>query len=315
MPARPYQDVVSGGRVVAKGYRDCADRFDVVASLLPTLPPNPTVLDFGANAGYFAYRLAEEFGATVTAVDDAPALRKRRAHANVKRIGVRLTPEAVADLPRFDLVLGLSVLHHNERWRDLLTALLGRARLLSIVETPHPEEPLRQAVARAERPEMIDALSALGDVVGTAKGVRSDHQRPIYAIGSVLRGRIFHGNGNCGRFWKPILGKLEPTLGFRPFPGSLNLEVETPIPGDLRLYLGNERAHFWDDRRAKGGKRGGDYQFWPARIGTGSHSVDGFAMIPGVRSHAGRVLELVAPIGLREAWGLAENAPLWVRLR
>ena len=98
-----------------------------------------------------------------------------------------------------------------------------------------------------------------------------------------------------------------------PFPGSLNLRL---APGTRALnLLGPPRKKFRDRRRPRSGRKGGNYWFWPARIGTGPHAIEGHVMIPGTRGHGVNCVELVAPVKLREAWSLDENAQLWVRVR
>jgi len=316
-PAAPaYQDAwVQGRGVVAPGARECADRYALLCTQLQHLRPGFTVLDFGANAGYFALRLAAERGARVVAVDASPALLAAR-HPRVRLIPRKLDAPAVAQLERVDVVLALSVLHHNPAWGPLLTALRGRARQLLLVETPDPAEPLQHAAARTARPAIVAALDRIGHVVGYGAGFRSGHPRPVYAVPTTaLRGTVFTGNGNCSKFWRPLTAKLERTLRYAPVPGSLNLRITTPLDGPVRLFLGRSSCAYWDRRRPKTGRGGGDYQFWRARFGRGDDAVSGHVMLPGVRTHGPECVELVAPLHLRDTWGLEDGETLWIRLR
>ena len=138
---RAYQDQYVRGQVTARGYRDCAVRYALLRRALRGLRPHPTILDFGAAGGYFAFRLAHDLDARVTAVDDAPALRaaaKANGDRRVTVIARRLTLEEVRGLGHFDVVLALSVLHHVSPWRDYLAAFRRAARRALILELPDP---------------------------------------------------------------------------------------------------------------------------------------------------------------------------------
>src|SRR5690606_3683961 len=112
-----YQDVLDAKmRVLQAGTRDCAGRYDAIALELIDHCMDERrgfrVLDLGAYTGYFALRLAHEFGARVTAVDDFAGLEARCGdHPKIRVIPRRLSPAEVAELGRFEVVLALSVLH------------------------------------------------------------------------------------------------------------------------------------------------------------------------------------------------------------
>lgn len=102
-----------------------------------------SVLDIGAYAGYFSLRLAEEFGASCTAVDSEPLLKKslaRPGSAQVQGVYHRLSgPDEMLGMGRFDVGLCLSVLHHVPWWRDMLEALLTQCDLV-FLEVPSAGE-------------------------------------------------------------------------------------------------------------------------------------------------------------------------------
>lgn len=312
--AVPYQDILApDGTTSRPGYRDCAGRWAILQDFLASHPMR-SALDFGANAGYFSRQLARR-GVQVTAVDTLPALARAASPAiTVHRR--KMGPQQVAALPRTDLVLALSVLHHNTDWPALLMALRGRSAEWLIVETPHPEEPLRQAAARDQLAEIDATLRTWGEPIGTAPGVRTDHQRTLYAIRTgVLRGTVATGNGNNSRFWEPQTGAIAGVLGYQPVAGSLNLRLPFDGIAPLHHYLGPPHRHWHDPRRPGTGKQGGDYQFWRARFGCGPHAIEAHVMVPGVRGHRWHTLELVAPFRLRDRWDLKDGDQLWVRFR
>ncbi|MBU9713327.1 class I SAM-dependent methyltransferase [Evansella tamaricis] len=65
----PYQDVWIKGKVERKGYRDCENRYKAIKEQLHGLPQPFTVLDIGADMGYFSFRIAEDFDAKVTLIE------------------------------------------------------------------------------------------------------------------------------------------------------------------------------------------------------------------------------------------------------
>lgn len=98
---------------------------------------NPSILDLGANQGFFSQGFARA-GFSVVAVEPDngnelnPAgldnLREHRAWVH--------SPE---DLPEecFDYALVLSVLHHIPAWGDVFDALKEKTRIALFVETPN----------------------------------------------------------------------------------------------------------------------------------------------------------------------------------
>lgn len=116
-----YQDTWVNGKVVAKGNRECAARYNIVKSHLigHGLPVN-SVLDIGANMCYFGLRLIEDFYCTVMAFEyDHFDLRMANVRANntnkLMLINRKLSINdlnIMADACRFDLVLAMSVVHH-----------------------------------------------------------------------------------------------------------------------------------------------------------------------------------------------------------
>jgi CTP-dependent riboflavin kinase len=67
-----------------------------------------------------------------------------------------------------------------------------------------------------------------------------------------------------------------------------------------------------DGQRRRGGRKGGDYQIWHARV----EGYDGPAhvMRPGVRGHGRDVLEVWAPVKLRDALSLSDGDPIALRV-
>ena len=66
-----YQDVLIKGKVVKKGVRACADRYEAIQEVLRYLPRGFKALDIGASQGYFSFRMAEDFGARPVMIEDS----------------------------------------------------------------------------------------------------------------------------------------------------------------------------------------------------------------------------------------------------
>jgi hypothetical protein len=295
---RPYQDLWRGGRKLASGGRECAGRYDLLAATLPLEPFS--LLDVGAYTGYFSVRVAEEFPATVTAVDDCPGLADA-AGERVIVIPRRLRIAELYALARHDVVLALSVLHHFADWRAALRALLA-CRSHLIIEICDPQERwMRSAASRRDVAAQHQTISMLpgAEQLGFSPRIGRDgitYQRPIYRLpGTIqtLTGEAFTGSGWCSRNMPRYDVGLGAKLGYEPFPGSLN--VRLPAPHSL-----GQPALNWSGARSR------DRQFWRAWVG----ELACHAHVPGKRNHGPDVLELVAPVKLRERFGIVDGDPV-----
>lgn len=180
-----YQPKRRNGKDVGRAARPAAARYDAIRAEIGDRS-GLRILDIGAHEAYFSLRLAEECGASVTAVDDwqglRPALEVAR-HPHVTGVYERLTPESLAELGDWDVILCLSVLHHVPWWEQMLTQVRAQSQLL-VVEVAVAHEVLPKAVAHC--PEIPDAVRSLGGrVIARTHGYRSRKMRPMYAIGDL----------------------------------------------------------------------------------------------------------------------------------
>lgn len=305
-----YQDVIDDkGQTLVQGYRECAGRYEAIREYVSDLRRPFTVLDLGAASGYFSIRLTQDFGARCVAVESRNVIDHAEPYvaAIVKKA---VTPEDVRQLGTFDVVLGLSVLHHMRYWRDMVRMLNKITRSALIVETPHCKEALKKAVACHELPQIISLLEAHGlEQISSAPAVwEKSLPRPMLALrrpGLPTEGKVFSGSGQNGQHLENSRDRLASVLGYEPYPGSLN--VRTKYAFRLGAY-----AMDFVDRRGRGGRRGGDYQIWHARVA----GFDGPAHVfrPGARSHGRYVLEVWAPVNLREHLGLEDGDTVKLRI-
>lgn len=308
-----YQPVWRDGALRPVGRVDRADsgdRYETVAKQLEPLGAF-TALDLGAAEGYFTVRIAEDFRSYVTAVDDNPRLPELDCGPNgaVHVLNRRVTAGYLAAIPRDDVVLALSVLHHFQDWRAVLRWVVA-CREFALIEVPHPGERwMRVAAARHELREIHDTVAALPGAVRIAEHERvgrdgSRHARPMFRVpGTVrgLRGIVFAGSGSCSRKLPEFGNGLAARLGYVPFWGSLNLKL------DSAAALGEPVVN-WVGRNRSGRTR--DYQFWDAWLA--GNEVPVHVMVPGRRGHGRDCVELVSPVKLRDALGLAAGASVEV---
>ena len=141
--------------------RECAPRYEPIKKVLENYKRPFSVLDIGANMGYFSFRIAEDFPhATVIMMDnkkDLLELSIANELANVVMLPVHLTG---ADLGVFakcesiDVVLALNVLHHFDDWQAGLAAILEMGENI-IIETPGSGD------TNARNPQMHEELYAI----------------------------------------------------------------------------------------------------------------------------------------------------------
>lgn len=296
----PYQDIWQNGHLVRQGERNCAERWDLMYFELLKIPEPFTVLDVGANEGYFCARLKESFDCHVTASDKERYMRSLVDDAHVDRWLTTMTALRLERSQRYDVVLGLSVLHHFRDW-ELAYHAMRACRRSAIIEVPAIDEQwMKMAKSRDSLPAISAAVSADGRLLGHTERTGRDgsvHQRPLYSVpGRVEQytGTVFSGSGSCSRNMPRYDRGIEKLLGYRPFHGSLNLRMASEI--DLGLPTWN-----WI------GAKGRDRQLWRAWI-------DGYfchAMIPGDRGHGPDVIELIAPNKIRDKF-LRDSSELTV---
>ncbi|MEJ2151780.1 MAG: class I SAM-dependent methyltransferase [Gemmatimonadota bacterium] len=137
-----YQDVYLKGRVVRHGTRSSEERYQAVAQVLQRYQQPFTVLDIGANQGYFSFRIAHEFDAVCVMIEKQAALlencRKNESHRVVLLQHAISAPElmSLSQSEHFDVVLALNVIHHFRwRWRTAARAIFSLGDTV-IIESP-----------------------------------------------------------------------------------------------------------------------------------------------------------------------------------
>jgi len=207
-----YQPIYGHPELSAQVSRPCQDRLVEVLRVhdaLRKLLARPLrVLDLGCAQGFFSLSLAEE-GALVTGIDyldkniavcqalagEHPQLQVSFATGRVETV----ITELAAD--QYDLVLGLSVLHHlvHEQGADQVRGLLARAGELSgvvLVELALHEEPLYWGPSQPPDPRLLLAPLAFVHEIARHPTHLSSLLRPLL----VASNRYWLLDGQAGGF-------------------------------------------------------------------------------------------------------------------
>lgn len=130
-----YQDIWVNGKVRQKGVRVTEARYAPIKELLSKYTRPVTILDIGANLGYFSFRASSEFNCISIMVEASKeylrALKKLSDEQNCKDslilLGKRLraaTLRTLAACEHFDIVLALRVVHHfKEPYSEVIRSI------------------------------------------------------------------------------------------------------------------------------------------------------------------------------------------------
>lgn len=113
-----YQDIWIKGALQKRGVRDCEAGYAILKSVAKQFNRPFTMLDIGANYGYFSTRLAEDFDCCCVAVEPEHKFAQRFFELNENNKVILLkhefTPKSLTRLAmceHFDIVLAYGVIH------------------------------------------------------------------------------------------------------------------------------------------------------------------------------------------------------------
>jgi 2-polyprenyl-3-methyl-5-hydroxy-6-metoxy-1,4-benzoquinol methylase len=114
-----YQDLLIEGETIFKGYgANCPARYETLRPLLNQFKRPITVLEIGADNGYFSFQIAKDYDATCVMIDSSNRLKKiYEANFSLKNIVYLQKLVDATDLNQlaktehFDVVLCFHVLH------------------------------------------------------------------------------------------------------------------------------------------------------------------------------------------------------------
>jgi hypothetical protein len=304
MKSAPYQDKWRNGKLVRKGRRECAERYEAIAAALgEVLGEQYSLLDVGGWDGYFSRRFDED-GARVTMCEprDVPDLQTTGIIHAKFHVGAKQARE----LPVYDAALLLAVLHHMPDWEEVYNALRSKTRVI-VAELAVPEE---VAEGRKLSPTLIDTgprigpsyerLTRDGELIHTTPGPNGV-PRPIVLVRNFWRGQVEDGSGVASKYMrKPDPEHWEP-LGYEPHPGTLNVHV-------------GRAGRAWVSHLPNGvgySTQALPAPYWPVWVRAGGEDMPAHARLS--RNPEGA--ELVAPSHLRTALGLKNGDTVEIRVR
>ncbi len=149
-----YQSILINGEEVYQstcasgGEKVIEERYEKIKQVLDQFKRPFTVLDLGANNGYFSLRILQDFDAVCVVVDETERLtdictlntdtnrlihlRKQFSKDDIKELKKR---------EHFDVVLALHVLHHVDDWKSWIDTLFQLGSEV-IIETPSINDPI-----------------------------------------------------------------------------------------------------------------------------------------------------------------------------
>ena len=118
-----YQDQYINGEIVSKGKRECEARYNAMKQVFEKYDRPFTILDVGANFGYYSIRAATEYGATSIMVESEDneiqtlldLCDKNKCKDKLTVLQTRLDLYKLKELSKcehFDVILALNIIHH-----------------------------------------------------------------------------------------------------------------------------------------------------------------------------------------------------------
>lgn len=189
-----YQDHWKYGTLIEKGERDCESRYQEIRKVALRYKRAFTVLDIGANAGYFTIRLAEEFpNCVVIAVEPEGDLASHVTHLNnVVLLKKKLSQADLSMLARceyFDIVLCLSVLHYLDEDKPYKEAL---DKVTQLGTNIFLELPVEKKTLAHRYDEMHQLIKLCGNPIAMISShVDASLARPMFLLkGSLVKDRL-----------------------------------------------------------------------------------------------------------------------------
>ncbi|EMA26991.1 DUF120 domain-containing protein [Haloarcula japonica] len=98
-------------------------------------------------------------------------------------------------------------------------------------------------------------------------------------------------------------------LGYEPYPGTLNLDLDSDI-GDQLTTLESIRVTEWETDTGTFGA----VDCYPASLGPADDSLRLHAIVPDKTDHDTSTIELISPVRLRDRLDLVDDEPLEVSI-
>jgi SAM-dependent methyltransferase len=151
-----YQDIIINDEVISKGVRSSSERYRIVSMVASTWKRPITILDIGANLGFFTVKLAKNFDSTVVALEGVygdwlQEILEANHLENIvllKKVFSLDDLRKLAEVEHFDLVLALSVVHHFDNEYDEIIDVIKSLGDISLIELANEKDACGQNVVR-----------------------------------------------------------------------------------------------------------------------------------------------------------------------
>lgn len=226
----PYQDIRVRGETIDYGRRECESRYEIIKLFLERYDKPFTVLDFGANYGYFSWRIKEDFpNSEITMIDSRPVLELLTKINNYDGINLISKDMSLGEIIQhgeshsYDLVLIMSIIHHFPEPESTLDAFINMGETI-IIETDYPN-----VTNFTNSQERIYNHLMTKNPIQINKWVH--HDRPIYYLNKnefEVTGKVASGSGtskNTTKHFNNTLGWFKSSC----YPGTLNINLDNDI--------------------------------------------------------------------------------------
>lgn len=190
-----YQPHWVKGEIVKEGLRGSEDRYKEISKFCNTYNRPFSVLDLGANFGYFSLRLAAEFDCHVTMIEKAKGITPELQNLCVKNEANNVTLlkhnasieslKALSKVEKFDVILAMSVIHYFEDANEAIKILRSMCDHL-LIELPVSED--------AAHPDVVKKIIVPDDAILLSRfRTHIDSVRPFYLMSSPRTEDIIEG--------------------------------------------------------------------------------------------------------------------------
>jgi len=182
-----YQDIWKHGEVIP-GIRECASRYEAIKKELLKFNRPFTVLDIGANLGYFSFRIANDFpNATCVMIENAygsklTELAVENDLKNVIVLNTKVSSKELINLSKcehFDIVLALNIIHHIGDVDSCLSAIENLGDTI-IIETPNPND--KGSCGKHRLENIFNRVNTAYELIGSFSRHTSKNAKSIMGV-------------------------------------------------------------------------------------------------------------------------------------